>query len=100
MSDIHEALIAAIENHQVLTFVYEGLWRKVEPYAYGRFSNGHIVLSAYQIGGLSSSGKLPDWRLFLVSKIEQLAITSETFRGDNPGYNPNYRKIVPVFAKV
>jgi hypothetical protein len=100
MSDIHSALVAAIENHRILTFVYDDLLRKVEPYAYGQFDNGHIILSAYQIGGLSSQGKLPAWRLFLVDKIEHLSVTTEAFCGDNPGYNPNYNKIVRVFAKI
>jgi hypothetical protein len=70
----------AIEKHQLLTFDYDGHSRVIEPHAFG-VSAGEAKVWGYQIGGTSGSGRLPDWRLFLVYKISRLTLSSERFAG-------------------
>ena len=48
-----------------------------------------LLLRCYQTGGDSSRGGIPDWRLFLVTKIAQLRVLEEHFLQPAPGYKRN-----------
>ncbi|PLY09977.1 MAG: hypothetical protein C0626_07245 [Arcobacter sp.] len=52
----------AIENQQLLSFVYNGKNRTVEPYTFGESTKGNDTLSAFQIEGGSNSSKDLGWR--------------------------------------
>ena len=67
--DILTLITTAIANRQIVTFVYGGYNRGVEPFTLGRLRNGTMVLSCYQITSRSRSGSIPDWRLFNVSQM-------------------------------
>lgn len=98
--DILTLLSAAIENRQLVTFVYGGYNRGVEPFTLGRLRNGTMSLSGYQITGRSRSGGIPDWRLFDVAKMSQLEVHEETFVGSRPGYNPRDKRMSRIIATV
>ncbi|MFN3967252.1 MAG: hypothetical protein ACK4JE_06115 [Endomicrobiia bacterium] len=84
---MNNLICEAIKYRRVIKFTYEGHERIVEPHTYGIHKDtGNEVLSAYQIGGYSSSGKVPYWRLYIVSKISNLQITDENFLEPRPGY--------------
>jgi hypothetical protein len=51
----------AILNRDIIEFTYHGYLRIAEPHVYG-IKNGKRQILVYQVGGLTSSGKLPDWR--------------------------------------
>jgi hypothetical protein len=54
----NKLICEAISSKKVIKFNYEGQERIVEPYTYGVHKDtNNEVLSAYQIGGFSSSGK-------------------------------------------
>jgi len=76
-----DALIRqAIYERRLLQLVFNGHPRVVEPHDYG-IIKGDTKLLAYQIGGASSSGGLPEWRFFSVSKMEDLEILDTRFAG-------------------
>lgn len=82
-------LCAAIRNRKLISFVYDGLPRIVQPAAYGSHATtGSMKLRGYQVGGASSSGSLPQWRLFSVDKMESPSMLDETFSDSPPGYSP------------
>lgn len=90
----------AIKGLHPIEFVYHGKRRVVHPYIYGKNQKQHPLLSAYQVEG-SSSGPLPDWRPFLVAEIKDLWVFSEqTFIPDAPGYNPNDKAFLEVYARI
>lgn len=50
-------ITAAIHHRNLLTFVYDGFRRTVEPHTYGMDKKGHMALRAYQVSGGSESGE-------------------------------------------
>ena len=74
---------AAIANRRLLKFMYDGCFRIVEPHDYG-ILNGVVTLFCYQVEGQSRRGRLPDWRLFVLSKMSDADPTNEPFAGLRP----------------
>jgi hypothetical protein len=64
---------SAIENKELIEFTYHGYTRISEPHVYG-IKNGKRQILVYQIGGLTSSGKLPDWRRINLDEISGLKV--------------------------
>lgn len=93
-------IITAIQGRKILSFTYDGHARIVEPYTYGIDSKGHPALRAYQTGGTSQSGRLPEWRLFHENDMRQIAVLDTSFaprlseyrRGDK-AFSTIYREI-------
>lgn len=85
---IENEIITAIQNKLLVSCFYDGLPRVVEPHCLGRGDRG-LLLRCYQTGGDSSKGGIPDWRLFLVTKIAQFRVLEEHFLQPAPGYKRN-----------
>ena len=90
----------AIRNKCIVKFTYQGYPRVVEPHAYGTTSTGEEVIRCYQIGGTSSSGKVPGWRLMEVSQIKSLVVTEEHFSGGRIGYRRGDRGMSTIFCEL
>jgi hypothetical protein len=98
---MNQTIINAINNMGILSFIYKGKPRVVEPHAYGMSSYGNDLLRAYQVGGYSSSsGRLPKWRLFEVNEINNLSPTDEKFNEARPGYHSNDQIMVRIYAQL
>ena len=69
----------AIKTKSLLSFIYHGHPRIVQPHTYGIDEKGHKALRAYQIGGTSGSDHIPAWRIFHEADIRALTISAETF---------------------
>ena len=82
MTDICQA----ISDLQLISFIYDGQSRVVEPHTYGVDTKGHRALRAYQVRGWSKSSELPVWRFFHADRISGLTILQETFAGPRDGY--------------
>jgi len=80
---IHNQLLEAISTHHQISFTYQGKPRIAEPHDYG-MRNGRARLLSYQIGGQSSSGRLPNWRMVDVNKMSDFKALEETFAGNRP----------------
>ena len=76
----------AISDLQLISFIYDGHSRVVEPHTYGVDIKGHRALRAYQVRGYTKLGQLPAWRFFHVDRISGLTILQETFAGPRDGY--------------
>ena len=79
---------AAISGRHLLRFRYGDCLRIAEPHDYG-VQRGVVKLFAYQVGGESKSGKLPEWRMFIVSKMRPLgpddpSPATQSFPGSRP----------------
>lgn len=88
----------AIDDRRVLHFRYQGHERVAEPHVLGMIG-GQLQLLGFQIDGHSSSGGLPDWRLYKLDEISSLAQTGKGFAGPRPtrgGPTPFDRQIVVV----
>jgi len=77
---IDRVIRQAITERRLLQVTLNGLVRIVEPHDYG-IKKGARQLLAYQIGGESSSGGLPDWRWLHIAKMSDIALLDGTFPG-------------------
>lgn len=94
MSAVLELIDKAIENKNVITFVYNGYYRTAEPHHYG-ILNEKKQLQAYQVKGGSKSGNPTGWKNFELDKIEKLFLSNATFkvRSDHCPSNSKYSEI-------
>ena len=96
--NISDAIHAAIDNKNIIECVYDGRTRICEPHVFG-IKNGKLILLVYQIGGQSSSGRIPDWRLLKINKIRDFHILNETFPGKRhspSGHHTNFDTILTL----
>jgi len=96
---IDNLLRVAITQRHKIRFWYNGKERIAEPHDYG-IHGGKARLLAYQTGGQSSSGQLPNWRCLDVSRIEELEILNETFAGNRPAPSGEHQKWDQLFLRV
>lgn len=82
-------LIEAIRTRKVLSILYGGGQRLIEPFTLGELANGKKMLRAFQISGFSKSGEPFGWKLFDFARIESGSPTGASFNRPRPGYNPN-----------
>ena len=78
-----EMIREAITEKKLLAFDYNDHRRIVEPHVYGRKSDKNGIM-AWQIGGQSSKGKLPDWRRMYMNKMTNMKVLDEAFSGMRP----------------
>ena len=76
---MNPTIIEAIRQRRVLSVLYDGCSRTVEPHVYGINSAGHEAVSCYQVGGGSSSGKAEGWKMLLISKLGTVTMTEQKF---------------------
>jgi hypothetical protein len=85
-------IYAAIDERRMLSLVYNGETRTVEPYIVGYTDKNKLLLSAVQRSGGSGNG----FRSFDVEEISEVTKTSRRFSGTHPDYNPHD----PLFAHI
>lgn len=91
---------SAIQNLQLLSFIYDGYSRVVEPHTYGIDTKGHLALRAYQVRGGSESGEYVGWKLFHVDEMRGLTVLSERFVGARPKYKRGDSAFFTIHAQL
>lgn len=90
----------AISKMKRIEFYYDGGLRVVEPHCLGVTTAGNPALRGYQVSGYSVSGKVPDWHLFVLSKISNLSILNDSFYSPRPGYRRGDRGMDSIVAEL
>ncbi|MDP3262450.1 MAG: hypothetical protein U1E06_07885 [Tabrizicola sp.] len=85
-------VFSAVRERRMLHFWYDGEQRTIEPHCYGRDSNGHEALRAFQIGGKG-------WRMFHVGEMVRVVSAAETFV-PRPDFKRNDKAMSTIFAQV
>lgn len=88
-----------IAHRWLLSFVYDGHPRVVEPHLVGYSTTGKQLVRAYQVDGESEHGKILGWRLFDVEKMTSPGYQLTCFT-PRPEYNPEDKQIPRVIARV
>ena len=96
---LHQIITTAISERRRVRFWYGGKERIAEPHDYGT-QKGKARLLVYQIGGQSSSGRLPAWRLVDVSGISKLEILDKTFAGNRTAPSGRHQQWDDLFIRV
>jgi len=90
----------AIENKQLLRFVYKDKRRLVEPYTFGQSKQGKDTLSAFQIESGSDISQDLCWRQFPLREINKLELLDEKFETIRKDYHPDNAKMSFVYWTV
>ena len=90
----------SISNRNLIEFSYHGYPRVAEPHVYG-IKNGKRQILVYQVGGLTSSGKVPDWRRINLDEIVGLKVAAnQTFAGPRDNKSTDYDDWDTIIAAV
>ena len=90
----------AIQNKRLVEFSYHGNPRIAEPHVLGMSTNDREVLLTVQIGGYSSSGNLPDWRMFYLDEIVNLKVLEREFQVVGTWHNPRESDFKIIYEVV
>ena len=99
---MEELICKAINERKVISFIYDGHRREVEPFTLGIHKDtSNVSLSAWWIGGFSKSNSTnPRWRLYSVESISGLEITSSIASNYQNGYNPDDKRMSSIICTV
>lgn len=98
---MNKDICEAIGNKSIIEFFYKGYKRVVEPHCYGiHKSTNNEALYAYQVGGYSSSGKKPPWRLYIISEMSEIVVTDKLFENPRLGYKINDSRMSMIFCQI
>ena len=97
--DADRLLKTAIRELQLVAFTLNDRPRVAEPHDYGLIE-GESRLFFYQIGGQSSPGSALGWRWAVLSKISDLRLLEQHFRGPRPAPTGKRIKWDRLFATV
>jgi hypothetical protein len=89
----------AITRKRLIKFSLQGHARLAEPHDYG-IRGGVPQLLAYQIGGSSKSGKLPDWRWVVLSEVSDLRVLDDSFPGGRRAVYGKHNQWERLFLRV
>ena len=90
----------AIQTKCLLSFVYDGFQRVVEPHTYGIDTKGHSALRAYQVRGGSESGEYVGWKLFHTDQMQQVFVVTQHFSGPRPKYTRGDKAFRVIHAEI
>ena len=90
----------AIENKQLLSFVYKNKNRIVEPYTFGESNSGKDTLSAFQIECENDSSGDLTWRQFALREIKDLKLMDTKFEEIREDYHPDNARMNFIYWSV
>ncbi len=96
---MNEEIIKAIENKNLIEFLYDGESRIVEPHCYGVTTKGNEAIRAFQVSGYSSSGKM-GWKMYDLSKAEDITILEKHFSTPRHGYKKGDKGMDEIFCEL
>lgn len=94
-----QTIITAVSGRHILTLVYKGMPRTVEPHAVGRTKAGNDVVRCFQTGGQHNKD-WHDWDLLTIERIEQLQPTGQSFSGPRPDYQRDDKAMAHIYAQL
>ena len=89
----------AIANTNIIEFTYKGHRRIAEPHVYG-IKNEKRQLLVYQVGGGTSSGRIPDWRRVAIDEISGFKATDQKFASARDIPSGDYSDWDVIIARV
>lgn len=95
-----QTIFDAMEWPQLVVFGYGDSDRVVAPFVVGVSSEGNPLMRGYQLEGVSRSGKGAGWRVFQISKMENLENYQEFFDAEDFKFDGVYPWIYIVFKML
>lgn len=97
---MNTTLCDAIRDGEIIEFDYEGMVRIVEPFIYGKNSQGVDCLKAFQMGGFNTTKDSSYvWDTYEVEKMGSVKFVGKKFEDLRAGYNPEDPEFDSVYCK-
>jgi hypothetical protein len=93
---MERSIAEAIEERLVITFLYKGSIRTVEPHTYGMGTNGLDMLCGWQLKG----GSGISFRSYIVSEMIEIDQTDTKFHEPRPGYKKNDDAFTIIYRQL
>jgi hypothetical protein len=90
----------AIGQRLLLEFDYNGSRRLVQPYCHGVSTTGQESLRAIQVGGSPGSKLISSGKLWTVAKMSNLKLSAQTFKPNDPHYNPQDSAMQSIHCRI
>ena len=95
-----ETILEAMDWPQLIVFKYGDSDRVAAPFVIGISSEGNPLMRAYQLEGISRSGKGEGWRVFQIIKMEQVENHQDFFDTKDFDFQRYYPWIYKVFKML
>ncbi|MBS3918896.1 MAG: hypothetical protein KG012_14140 [Deltaproteobacteria bacterium] len=95
-----ETILEAMEWPQLIVFKYGDSDRVAAPFVLGISSGGNPLMRAYQLEGISRSGKGEGWRVFQIVKMENVENHQDFFDYKEYEFNDLYPWTYKVIRMV
>jgi hypothetical protein len=83
MDTNEELLTQAIRTRRVVSAWYRGTGagglRLFYPHVLYQASSGELLVDAFQVDGATSSGRLPEWRVFMLAGLRDIEVQEAVF---------------------
>ena len=99
-AEVTELLTSALNERRVVTFIYKGHERRVEPHALGKGTDQKPVLLGWQVSGGSQSEPPPGWRVFLLTDIQEWVVSETTLAKPRADYRKGGRGLVSIDVEI
>ena len=99
LNPIDRVIRQAIAERRLLKLTLNGRVRIVEPHDYG-IKKGATQVLAYQIGGDSSTGGLPQWRWLHLAKMKDVELLDARFAGGRETETREHHRWDVLFSRV
>jgi len=95
-----ETILGAMDWPQLIIFRYGDSDRVAAPFVIGISSGGNPLMRAYQLEGISRSGKGEGWRIFQIRKMENVENHQDFFNKEDFDFQRYYPWIHRVFKML
>jgi hypothetical protein len=100
MNGILNIFCNAIQNQNIISFVYNNQLREVEPYILFKSKDGKYLLNCFNIEDYRKNEKPPYWINFEIPEIKDFKICKNTFSEIRKGYNWKRKEFHEVICHV
>jgi predicted DNA-binding transcriptional regulator YafY len=97
---MHQKIIQAIKDKQVLEIHYHGYTRVVEPHTFGVTKKGRDAIRGYQTAGGSVSGESPGWKVLCLDEIVSLQVSGDQFEVPRQGYKRGDLGMTRIYKEI
>lgn len=92
--------IQALRDGQCIELIYDGCERVLEVHTVGTTTAGNSAVSAYQVGGRSNSGPVPDWRLFRFDHCQNVRLSDQKSSGPRSDFRRSAKQFSVIVAEL
>jgi len=95
-----DALCQSIRAKQLVSLVYRGGERILEPYVVFATRAGNLLLHGWQVAGAWETTPPPHWANLKLADVSSLVPLDRTYTEPHPGYNPSSARFHRIICQA